>query len=278
MAQALLANHGEELTAAEVDFLLEKHDWFVYDDFIERTFEGIYFTREENAWLDRVAQNIPLLDSPDRRAIAYYALFQACMVKRPYNLFHRKNLYMRLARVERSFGNKALWDTPFANLFRRFASIANYAAASAPQGVRVRCGDALGVDGSFDLVYLDPPYINMRGTGVNYFDFYHFLEGLLDCRSWLQRLDSSRKHLPLVGVKSPWNSAKEIRGAFAELFSRFRDSTIVVSYRDNGIPAKWELREQLEAVKGCVEVYEYGRFQYALSKDRVSQELLFVAR
>jgi adenine-specific DNA methylase len=278
MARALLANPGELLADAEVEALLAERRGAAYDDFIERTFDGIYFTRPENAWLDRLAQNIPLIDSPHRRAIAYYALFQACMVKRPYNLFHRKNLYMRLAKVERSFGNKASWDAPFADLFRRFVSVANQAAASGPGAVTVRCGDAGEIDGPYDLVYLDPPYLNKRGIGVDYFHYYHFLEGLLDYPSWSQRLDPKRKHLPLAGVKSAWSSAKGIHTALTGLLARFRESTIVVSYRDNGIPAKRELRERLEAVKGSVEVHEYGHFQYALSRDRASQELLFVAR
>jgi len=30
-----------------------------------------------------------------------------------------------------------------------------------------------------DLVYIDTPYISAKGIGVNYFDFYHFLEGIV---------------------------------------------------------------------------------------------------
>jgi hypothetical protein len=50
--------------------------------------------------------NIGELNNEYKRAIAYSALCQACLAKRPYNLFHRANLYMRTQDVERSFGNK----------------------------------------------------------------------------------------------------------------------------------------------------------------------------
>ena len=62
-----------------------------------------------------------------RRALAWFALFQACIAKRPYNLFHRRNLDMRTADVGRTFGNKAAWDRPFEVHFRKYARQANAA-------------------------------------------------------------------------------------------------------------------------------------------------------
>lgn len=57
-----------------------------------------------------------------KKAIAYNALFQSCLAKRPYNLFHRKNLEMRTRDVVRGFGNKATWDRPFSEHFRTFVN------------------------------------------------------------------------------------------------------------------------------------------------------------
>jgi len=57
------------------------------------------------------------LEDEYEQAIAYFALFQACIIKRPYNLFHRKNLYVRMAKVKRSFGNKKTWDSSFEEMF-----------------------------------------------------------------------------------------------------------------------------------------------------------------
>ena len=87
---------------------------------------------------------------------------------------------MRTADVNRSFGNKATWDTPFEAHFRKFAAEANHAVFDSGLPCRALCLDALEVPGRYDLVYIDTPYVNRAGTGVDYLDFYHFLEGIVD--------------------------------------------------------------------------------------------------
>ncbi|MBI2918188.1 MAG: hypothetical protein HYY01_09350 [Chloroflexi bacterium] len=42
------------------------------------------FTDEENEWLDITVQNIRRLDDPYKQALAFYAVFRACLVKRPF--------------------------------------------------------------------------------------------------------------------------------------------------------------------------------------------------
>ena len=64
--------------------------------FISKTFAGMYYTDEENRWLDGAASAIHKIEDPARRSIYLYCLFQACLKKRPFNLFHRANLSMRL--------------------------------------------------------------------------------------------------------------------------------------------------------------------------------------
>ncbi|MFQ5486329.1 MAG: MerR family transcriptional regulator, partial [Desulfobacterales bacterium] len=111
---ALIENDKEILSSDDLRLLLTEHKGVKYSTFIHDAFHDIYFTDEENAWLDMVIRNVQFLKNRYKQALAYYALFQACIIKRPYNLFHRKNLYIRTAEVKRSFGNKITWDTPFA--------------------------------------------------------------------------------------------------------------------------------------------------------------------
>jgi hypothetical protein len=65
-----------------------------------------------------------LIDNKYKQALAYYALFQPSIIKRPYNLIYsiEKNLYVRNADVERSFGNKTTWDALFDFYFKKFYS------------------------------------------------------------------------------------------------------------------------------------------------------------
>ncbi len=273
---ALVANQTTRLSDDDMDFVLRRHGDVAYDDFIARSFSGIFFTDAENQWLDVVVQNIHRIDDPIKQAVAFYAIFQSCIIKRPYNLFHRANLYMRLSEVTRSFGNKTTWDAPFETHFRSFVAEVNRHVFDSGVECAAVCGDAGHVPGTFDLVYVDPPYVNKAGLGVDYLDFYHFLEGVMDYKNWGDRLDRKRKHLPLKGERSPWSSNDTIHAAFRDLFARFSDSTLVVSYRSDGVPSEQELVEMVRAVKGDVRLLRYGGYKYALSKNSNSQEVLIV--
>jgi adenine-specific DNA methylase len=276
-AQAIVANDGERLEQEDVALVLTRHPSFAYKDFIAQTFRDIYFTDAENEWLDVVAQNIPRLPTLNKRALAYFALFQSAISKRPYNLFHRKNLYMRTAEVERSFGNKSTWDKSFEDHFRAFVAEANEAVFSTGRECKALNLDACQVPGAYDLVYIDPPYINGRGTGVDYHGFYHFLEGLAAYDEWPAKVDYKSKHRRLVPVKSPWANPRKIREAFRSVFCRFAHSILVVSYRSDGIPGIEELGEMVREVRPKVEIYTLnGNYTYVLSTNRGSTETLIV--
>jgi adenine-specific DNA-methyltransferase len=246
--------------------------------FIADTFRDIYFTDDENAWLDRLRHNIVGMEDRFHRATAWYALFQAAIAKRPYNLFHRRNLYMRTADVTRSFGNKRTWDKPFDEHWRHFVRRANAALIDTNKSCTCVCGDAADAAGHFDCVYIDPPYLNRRGVGVDYEQFYHFLEGILDYDAWSERIDWKSKHRRLVPRPTPWTDPRRIHGAFERLFERFATATIVVSYRSDGIPSIEELQSMLARFKRRVDVHERARYQYALSTNRSSAEVVLIGR
>ena len=172
-------------------------------------------------------------------------MFQSCLAKRPYNLFHRANLYMRTAEVERGFGNKATWDRPFETHFLAALTAANRAVFRSGRHHQARCGDFLDVTGHFDLVYVDPPYLNARGVGVDYLDFYHFLEGLTEYSEWPRRYTTNYKHRPYERRPNPWTARSQILSAFDAVLDRHRQSILVISYRNNGIPTIEELTELL---------------------------------
>jgi adenine-specific DNA methylase len=276
IGRALIENKEIQLTSDEVDLLLNFKDGVVYPDFIERTFHDVYFTDEENRWLDRMVYQIDhLLTDLYKQAIARFALFQACISKRPYNLFHRANLYMRTAEIERSFGNKTTWDTDFETLFRRFAAEANDAIFDNGRDNQALQLDAFDTPTGYDLVYLDPPYLNQRGVGVDYHGFYHFLEGLCDYEHWHSRIDYHSKHRRLRPQPSVWNQPQQIESAFEQLIARHAESILVISYRDNGIPSKDALLTLLRRYKRQV-VEATQPKKYVLSNQQ-SHELLLIA-
>ena len=273
---ALIENNKQKLSQEEIELILAIDKKQDYPDFIQRNFSNIYFTDNENAWLDCVIYNIShLLENPYKQALARFALFQSCIIKRPYNLFHRANLYMRTAKVERSFGNKSSWDTPFESHFRNFIAEANSAVFdNFKKNEAIQC-DALNTPTGFDLVYIDPPYLNKKGTGVDYRDFYHFLEGIVNYENWAELIDYKSKHRRLTPKKSLWNTPASIVEAFEALIERHRNSILLVSYRDDGIPTKKQLVQMLLSYKK--HVHEAAQpMQYALAHQK-NHELLLIA-
>jgi adenine-specific DNA methylase len=273
---ALIENDTVRLDKRRADTVGVRRSGRRYGDFIARTFPGIYFTDDENRWLDTALGNIRALEDQYQRALAWFALFQAAMVKRPYNLFHRANLYMRTADVARSFGNKTTWDRSFADHFRVFAAEANEAVVDSHGRCRAICRDALDIDGAFDLVYVDTPYINHKGVGVDYRDFYHFLEGMVRYDEWPTMIDHRAKHRRLMPQPDPWSDPRSCHGMFRRLFDRYRAGILVVSYRSNGVPTIEELAAMLREFKCHVRIIDGRRYQYALSTERTTREVLLV--
>ncbi len=273
---ALIENSQVRLSPDEVEGLLHRHPGIEYPSFITDTFHDVYFTDAENAWLDQTITNLRRLDDECKFALASFALCQACIIKRPYNLFHRKNLYMRLSKVQRSFGNKVTWDRPFEDWFRVFVAEANEAVFDNGRLNHAANFDAVEIEQPYDLVYVDPPYVSSRGTAVDYRDFYHFLEGLTMYDEWPEHIDWHSKHRRLVPKRTPWADKRAILSAFDHLFARFQDSIIVVSYRTDGIPSEQELASVLHRYKKNVLVEHYGHYKYVLSRKGDSKEMLLV--
>lgn len=273
---ALIENNQVRLNSEEVDWLLTRHPEIAYPSFIQDNFPDIYFTDEENAWIDQTITNICQLTDPYKFALAFFALCQACIIKRPYNLFHRKNLYIRFAEVERSFGNKTTWDRPFDEWFHAFAIEVNRAVFDNGQTNRALNYEAVDVPGEYDLVYIDTPYISKQGTPVDYLAFYHFLEGLTMYDEWGKRIDLRSKHRRLKPQPSEWTDKRRIRAAFDRLFRRYRESILVVSYRSDGIPSESELGSLLKRYKRHVQVEHFGPYKYVLSTNARSKEILLI--
>lgn len=229
IANALIKNNNVKLLPESLDFVLKKHSGMDYPSFVEDNFEDIYFTQAENKWLDITITNINLLQDDTQKSIALFALFQFCITKRPYNLFHRKNLYVRNAQVSRTFGNKKTWDTSFETHFRKFVIEANNSIFNNYLDNETYNEDCFNLEVDCDLVYLDPPYISNSGVGVNYFNFYHFLEGLVDYDNWGFRIEQNSKHKQLKTIQSAWSDKQKIYQAFDELICKYQNSIIVIS-------------------------------------------------
>lgn len=276
IGKAIIENSITTLGESDINDILTEHSEISYPTFIADNFKDIYYTDEENHWLDVVRYNISSLLDEYKKAIAWFALFQSCIIKRPYNLFHRKNLYVRFMDVQRSFGNKKTWDTPFETHFRAFVEEANRAVFDNGEACSVLNMDALVIPNKYDLVYIDTPYINERGIGVDYADFYHFLNGLVCYDSWANLIDFNSKHRRIRRVYSTWSDKDNILHGFKDLIDHFKESILVFSYRSNGIPSIDLLVSLLQKVGRRNDVHYSQDIKYALS-DTKSKEVLIIS-
>ena len=131
IGKAIIENDEITNTEDECRKIIKPVGGQTYKNFIAKTFKDVYYLTKENKWLDIVSTNIISMNgvnkpvSEYKAALAYYALFQSCMIKRPFNLFHRKNLEIRTNDVVRNFGNKKTWERSFDSHFLQFSKEAN---------------------------------------------------------------------------------------------------------------------------------------------------------
>jgi adenine-specific DNA methylase len=279
VGKAVVENDSVIVTDDDIERVIN-HSTSQHSNFIQNHYRGIFFLDHENAWLDTVVENVRAVRNAYKRSILLAALFQACLAKRPFNLFHRANLYIRTSKVKRTFGNKTTWERPFPELFRRYVAEYNKAVFSNRKKNRVIGGfDALSVPNGVDLVYCDPPYFASDSSqGTDYLSFYHFLEGLANYSKWGKKLHQNGSSYPKYSgnnnIKRFCKKA-DIRSTFQNLIERFQDNIIVLSYQSEGTPTRPEIIEMFRSVGKKVKVYEKPH-RYVLSSKQ-KRELLFIA-
>jgi adenine-specific DNA-methyltransferase len=275
IGESIISNNEFLLTDSDVKYILSKSK--KTKTFISDNFHGIYYLEEENIWIDTVICNIENLSkkySGDelkyKKAIAYNALFQSCLTKRPYNLFHRKNLEMRTRDVHRKFGNKTTWETPFQNHFKKFVSEINQSIYKSTMPCYSINKDVFAIeDVDYDLVYIDSPYIK-KNDGHNessdYLKCYHFLEGISKYDHWGDLIDNTTMNKRIKKDIMPnYFTPKEALDTFEKLIEKFQNSIIVISYKYGGTPSIEELTEMLHQYKQQVRVHD-KHYKYALNK------------
>jgi len=128
----------------------------------------------------------------------------------------------------------------------------------------------------YDLIYLDPPYLNSKKTGVDYSNFYGFLGGLCDYSLFTQG-DNQFQHKPISLQQSNWNKPETAIIELENICKYWPDSIIFLSYRSDGIPTPDQAIDIMKCMNRKVEKHSCGEYKYALSKTNTNEEIFLIS-
>jgi adenine-specific DNA-methyltransferase len=270
IAQATVANQRSRLTAAEIERITgpPADD----RDFIQRTFDGLYFTANDRAFLDSAWSHIDLMPG-NTRALAISALVLAAARKQPRGVF-------TVTGLRYDDGRRDL-RLPLREQFGEAAEAYNAVVFDNGRPCRASCGDVFDLDpAGYDVVYLDPPYAPPRDDNC-YIKRYHFLEGLAVYWRGQTILERTRTK-KLAKRYTPFSYQRTVVEALRDTFKRFARSTIVLSYSSNAVPGAETIETLLQEAKGEVEVREidhrYHFGTHSQAERRMATEYLFIGR
>lgn len=211
--------------------------------FISNTFQGLYFTDQENMWLDGFMQKIPGLPA-GVRDLLLHCLFQACLKKRPFNLFHRANLRIRTSEVPVRFGNRTTWNKPFeSHVLETYREVMAFRKNRNSKVEVLPSSSVETLSKRFDLVYLDPPYFKLAKRNTEtYLERYHFLEGLARYSEWPTLIDFNSKQKRIrVPYRNEWRDKFEMIANLKRVIQLHKGSKFVLSYVSDEYPTEEEL-------------------------------------
>jgi len=245
IADATVRNNDTVLSENDQKLLLRKNPRA--DDFVQRTFAGLYFTPEDDEFLDNLWANIDSMKSPLKRSMALASISRAAMKKRPRGIF--------------TFTGQKGWDgrkdlkLSMREQFLIAVNAFNLAVFSNKKRNQTFQKDAFNLDPKgYDLVYIDTPYVSPF-SDCDYTRRYHFVEGY--CSYWRDsEIMQNTLTKKIRSHPTAFASKREVEASFHRLFDHFKDSTLMVSYSSNAIPSKGTLMTIMKEYKRNVTVIE----------------------
>lgn len=267
-AKALVENNSVVLLQSDLNKILSNTE--IVDTFVQDTFKNIYFSDDDNAFIDLVRTNIRSLDNEYKRAIAMEALIRACTKKRPRGIFtYVGDRY--------NDGRRDLQKT-FKEQFIDAVEIINAAVFDNGKNNQVYNEDAMSLMTEADLVYIDPPYYTPKSDN-EYVRRYHFVEGL--ARDWKGvDIQYETKTKKFKSYPTPFSTRDGAADAFDRIFDQYSKSILVVSYSSNSLPNLDDMITIMKRHKRNVEVvpieYRYSFGTRNNTKRNEVKEYLFV--
>jgi adenine-specific DNA-methyltransferase len=243
-------------------------------DFIQSTFDGLYFTPADRQFLDSAWSLIDRMEG-HKRDLAISALVLSAARKQPRGVFTFTDS------TRYADGRRDL-RLSLREHFRERVQEYNAVIFSNGRNNVALSGDVFDLRATApDIVYLDPPYAPPRDDN-DYIKRYHFLEGLSVYWRGVTIMDKT-KTKKLAKRFTPFAYKRTIEDALLRTFEQFESAgAIMLSYSSNAIPDADRVAELLSKVKPSVEViaidhkYSFGTHLAASRRD--VSEYLFIGR
>lgn len=274
ISNATIANKKTKLSNSEIDFLANNKNYS--NHFIKEKFRGLYFSDEDNEFLDYLWWNINQLKDEYKRSLAFASISRACIKRRPRGIFAYTGFRY-------DDGRRDLTLT-LREHFIKAAKEWNNAVFDNGKSCAASNKDVFDLeDKEYDLVYIDPPYVSNHSDN-DYTRRYHFVEGFMTYWEGVN-IQENTKTKKIKSLPTRFGSKSTIYNALDDLFGKFSKSTLLISYSSNSIPTKDDMIKLLKAHKKYVEVieveykYSFGNHGHRIeNNNNTVSEYLFIAK
>jgi len=231
ISKSIIENSSVKLTNSDINQLLKVPK--NYDKFIQQKFKGIFFSKNENDFIDIVRNNIKKINNKYKQSIAMSSLVKACQKKQPRGIF--------------TFVGKR-YDDGRADLKKSFETqliegikVFNNAVFNNKKKNKSLNNDFTKVKEKPDLVYIDPPYFS-KYSDNEYVRRYHFIEGLT--RDWKNiQIQENTKTKKFKKYPSMFDSKQGSFDAINYLIKKYSKQIVVISYSSNSLPTFNEIKK-----------------------------------
>lgn len=270
--KSLIENNWIKVTSDDLDHILDPSN--KKDNFVTEKFENLYFTEADNQFIDTIRGSVYDIENGYKRNLILAALIRACLKRRPRGIFTYTGFRYDDGRRDLKLSLK--------EHFLEAIEIFNNAVIDNGQDNIAYNEDSLSLSITADLVYLDPPYYSKHSDN-DYIRRYHFVEGL--ARNWngidFQEHTKTKK---FKSYSSPFRKKKTTFEAFENLFSKYQEKILLLSYSSNSLPNKSDLYKMLQKYYSSVDVvgidykYSFGNQGHKVGENNNEvSEYIFIA-
>ena len=251
ITKALIENQTIKLSDNDITMLMS--DNILKDNFIEREFTDLYYTKEECIFLDNLYSNIIKLENDYKKALAFTCIGRTLIRKILFAYFcHTKAIEYR--KNEKHWKRNPVINSSMKELFKKYINEYNNAIINNNKSNISYNTDILLSTNIFnvDLVYIDPPY---GGTHADYGSYYHFIETYINY--WKDEELFNRTKQPKKKLSKSKFASKNVICAFEELFEKIKNIKYwMISYNSNATPKKEIFIEMIYKYKKNIDIKE----------------------